>query len=327
MFQKNDLILLLVIFGSMGLGIGFPEFGRIFLPYPLYFMMLLLFLSFLEIQFIAILKDMKKTILILFLLCFFKLIILPAGLFFLTQMIWPDYALPVLLLSGISTGVVAPFISNLLRASTSLVLMMVVISSLLVPFSLPGLVSLLAGQYIEISFSFMVKTLAMVVFLPAFAVLVARQLIPSFLEKLERVQFPLSLVLFASINLGVFSKYSSFFMENFKELTRTTLLAFLLSAIYHIVGFGVTWGMKRGGRLAGAISFANINNVLIIVFSSQFFGPLSPTLAAMYMLPFFTMIIPARIAARFLKETTAVDRRVLTGLDPKEFSGLLSLDK
>ncbi len=285
----------------MGVGIGFPESGRIFLPYPLYLMMLLLFFSFLKIEFIAILKDMKKTTLILFLLCFFKLIILPAGLFFLTQMVWSKYALPVLLLSGISTGVVAPFISNLLSASTSLVLMMVVISSLFVPFSLPALVSLLAGQHIEISFFSMMRTLAMVVFLPAFAVLIARQLTPSFLRRLESVQFPLSLVIFASINLGVFSKYSSFFMENPMELTGTTVLAFLLSAIYYIVGFGVTWGMKREDRLAGAISFANINNVLIIVFSSQFFGPLSPTLAAMYMLPFFTMIIPVRIAARFLK--------------------------
>jgi BASS family bile acid:Na+ symporter len=147
----------------------------------------------------------------------------------------------------------------------------------------------------------MVETLAMVVFLPAFAVLIARPLIPSFLKKLERLQFPLSLVIFAVINLGVFPKYSSFFMEHPTELIRTTLLAFLLSAIYHIVGFGVTWGMKRGDRLAGAISFANTNNVLIIVFSSQFFGPLSPTLAAIYMLPFFIMIIPARMAGRLLK--------------------------
>jgi BASS family bile acid:Na+ symporter len=62
--------------------------------------------------------------------------------------------------------------------------------------------------------------------------------------------------------------------------------------------------MKRGDRLAGAISFANINNVLIIVFSSQFFGPLSPTLAAMYMLPFFAMIVPARIAGTLLNKSS-----------------------
>jgi bile acid:Na+ symporter, BASS family len=167
LIQKNDFILLIVIFGSMGAGIKLPEFGEIFLPYPLYLNMLLLFFSFLKIDFIAILRDVKKMALILFLLCFIKLIILPVGLFFLTQMIWPRYALPVLLLSGISTGVVAPFISNLLNASTPLVLMMVVMSSLLAPISLPALVSILVGQHVEISFFSMTKTLAMVVFVPA----------------------------------------------------------------------------------------------------------------------------------------------------------------
>ena len=81
---------------------------------------------------------------------------------------WRDLnagTVPVLLLSGISTGVVAPFISGLLGASTLLVLMMVVVSSLLSPFSHPALVSLLVGRTIEISFLFMVKILAMVVFL------------------------------------------------------------------------------------------------------------------------------------------------------------------
>ncbi len=37
-----------------------------------------------------------------------------------------------------------------------------------------------------------------------------------------------------------------------------------------------------------------MNNVLVIVFSSRFFGPLSPTLAAMYMFPFYTLIVPAK---------------------------------
>lgn len=301
MVRKNDLILLLVIFCSMGAGIGFPNLGKVFLPYPLCLMMFLLFLSFLKIEFVEVLQNIKKTTSIILVLCLLKLLIIPAGLFFLTQAIWPEYALPVLLLSGISTGVVASFISGLLNATTLLVLMMVVISSLLVPFTLPALVELLMGQTIEISFLSMVKILTMVVFVPAFGVILLRHLVPSFLKKLERAQFPVSLVIFACINLGVFAKYSSFFMERLNKLAEIILVAFILSAIYHIVGFLVTWGRKKEDRLAGAISFAYINNVLIIVFSSQFFGPLSPTLAAMYMLPFFTMILPARIMGNFLK--------------------------
>jgi BASS family bile acid:Na+ symporter len=293
----------------MGVGIGLPDFGRIFAPYPLYFMMSLLVFSFLKIDFLQIFQEVRKKAFILFILCLFKLSVIPVGLFFLTQAIWPEYAVPVLLLSGISTAVVAPFISGLLEASTLLVLMMVVVSSLLVPFSLPTLVSLLIGQTIEISFLIMMKMLAMVVFLPIVAAILLRYLSPSFLEKLERVQFPVSLFMFACINLGVFSKYSSFFTETPVKVAETILVSFVLSAIYHMVGFLVTWGMKRGDRLAGAISFAYTNNVLIIAFSSQFFGPLSPTLAALYILPFFAMIVPARIvASAFLPTGPGPDR-------------------
>ena len=300
-FRKNDFILLIVVFSAMGTGIGLPEFGRIFTPYPLYFMIIVLFFSFLKINFLQVFADVRERAVILFVLCLLKLFIIPIVLFFLTQALWPEYAVPVLLLSGISTGVVAPFISTLLEASTLLVMMMVVVSSLLAPLSLPALVSLFVGQTIEISFLAMVKVLAMVVFLPAVAVILLRHLYPSSLEKLERVQSPVSLSMFACINLGVFAKYSSFFLKSPTVVGKTILVAFVLSVIYHTVGFLVTWEKKREDRLAGAISFAYMNNVLVVVFSSQFFGPLAPTLAALYMLPFFTMIVPARIVGRFLK--------------------------
>ena len=51
--------------------------------------------------------------------------------------LYPSYAIAALLLSGISTGVVAPFISNLVQANSALVLVMVVTTSLFAPFSLP----------------------------------------------------------------------------------------------------------------------------------------------------------------------------------------------
>jgi len=300
-FRKNDFILLLVVFSAMGTGIGLPEFGRIFAPYPLYFLIILLFFSFLKINFLQVFAEAKEKAVILFVLCLFKLFLIPIVLFFLTKTLLPEYAVPVLLLSGISTGVVAPFISTLLEGPTLLVLMMVVVSSLLAPFSLPALVSFFVGQTVEISFFSMVKVLAMVVFLPGVAVILLRHVYPSSLEKLERVQFPVSLSMFACINLGVFAKYSSFFLKTPTIVGETILVAFVLSVIYHVVGLLVTWGMKKEYRLAGAISFAYMNNALIVVFSSQFFGPLSPTLAALYMLPFFAMIVPVRIVGHILK--------------------------
>ena len=39
---------------------------------------------------------------------------------------------------------------------------------------------------------------------------------------------------------------------------------------------------------------AHINNVLMIVFSAQFFGPRETMTAAMYLLPFFGLVLPLR---------------------------------
>ena len=301
MFRKNDLILILVIFGSIGTALCFPGFGNLFLPYPLYLMMLILFFSFLNIDFARALRHIKETSFLLFNLCLLKLVLIPTGLFYLTRAIWPEYGLPVLLLSGISTGVLGPFISVLLNANTFLVLMVVVLTSLIAPFSLPALVNILMGQTLEISFWAMFKTLSMVVFIHALGVILLRRRMTSVLEKLTKVQFPVSVVMIACINLGVFAKYSSFLITNPAEIAKTLVLAFILSALYHLSGFLVTWGMKKEDRMAAAISFAYMNNVLVVVFSSQFFGPLAPTLAAFYMLPFFVMIVPARMAGGLFK--------------------------
>jgi len=46
-----------------------------------------------------------------------------------------------------------------------------------------------------------------------------------------------------------------------------------------------------------------MNNILILVFSARFFGAREPTVAAMYSVPFFLMIVPLRIYQRFRLRT------------------------
>src|SRR4030042_3206016 len=93
LFRINDLFLLLVIFCSMAAGIGLPEFASVFLPYPLYLLMLLLFLSFLRVEFANAFQEVRETTSFLFILCLVKLLVLPTGLYFLTRAVLPEYAL------------------------------------------------------------------------------------------------------------------------------------------------------------------------------------------------------------------------------------------
>lgn len=295
MFRLNDLILLLVIFFSILAGILLPRFGSLFQPYLLYFMMFFLFLSFLSIKIGNIWCTLKQSFWTILFLSFLKTIALPIGVYFLFRVIYPSYAIAALLLSGISTGVVAPFISNLVKANSSLVLVMVVITSLVVPFTLPATIDILLARSIELAVSAMIRMLSLVIFVPILAVETLRRLRPGLIKEIMKRQFPASLVTFSLINLGVFSRYAEFFYQKPSTILVAILVAVILSAIYLVVGvFSLSIGTLEN-QLAGAISLGNINNVLIIVFASEFFGPLEPTVAAMYMFPFFGLILPMRI--------------------------------
>ena len=153
MFRGRDLLLLIVIYSSLVVGIVFPEVGRPFQSFPLYCMMTFLFLSFLSIKISQIWSTVQRSTLLIGCFLFIRMILVPVGAALLFRLLWPEYSLSALLLSGISTGVVAPFISTLLQANTPLVLVVVVISSLLVPFTLPPLVDLLFSKSMDISWA------------------------------------------------------------------------------------------------------------------------------------------------------------------------------
>jgi BASS family bile acid:Na+ symporter len=295
--RMDDLLLFTTIFASAGIGVFFPGPCSNFQPYILYCMMLVLFLSFLKINFRSLFDTSTIALRRLGVLAFVKLLILPASLYWITLLILPDYAIPVLLLSGISTGVVGPFIATLVDADVTQVLKMVIVTSLIVPFSLPPLVKVLAGANMTIPIWEMIRLLVIVVFVPISAVLFVRRFFPNALEKIMTRHYPISLVMFSIINLGVFSKYSDFFFQNPEQLLLCLLVAYVLSVIYYASGFLVAWKRDYPEKLAAGISMGIMNNVLVIVFSSRFFGPLAPTLAALYMFPFFTMIIPLRMLA------------------------------
>ncbi len=304
MIRLNDLILILVLFSSMLAGILVPGFGALFQPFPLYLMMLLLFISLLPIRPEAIWGAIRSGWRGIALLATVKIVVLPAAVFYLFRWLFPEYALGALLLTGISTGVVAPFISNLVGGNSARVLVLVVVTSPLVPFTLPVLVKVLSEQAMALSLGAMIQMLALVVFVPVLAVEVLRQRAPGLLERIDRRRFPISLATFAMINLAVFSRYSEFFQQKPGTIAVATGLAVILGAVYLAAGFLLTWREPLDDRLAAAVSFGNMNNVLVIVFAARFFSPLEPTLAAMYMIPFFGLIVPLRIYRRW-KEASA----------------------
>ncbi|MBU0574966.1 MAG: bile acid:sodium symporter [Proteobacteria bacterium] len=295
MFAIQDFILFCVVFASFVAGILLPRFGTLFQPFILIFLMAILFLSFLTIRqedIRRLFRDQGRAVLWL---SFLKLIAFPIGVYLLFRIFLPSYAPAALLLAGVSTGVIAPFISTLVSANAPLVLVIVVITSILLPFTLPLLVKLLLGQTMEISLLVMIRMLALVIFIPVAAVLAVQRFIPEVVRPILKARYVISLMIFAGINMGVFSQYSDFFYRNPGTILEATGVSILLGGIFLVLGFFALGKASVEDRLAAAISMMNINNVLVLVFAARFFGPLESTVAAMYLIPFYGLIVPMRI--------------------------------
>jgi bile acid:Na+ symporter, BASS family len=292
--RLNDILLVLVVISSMAAAIIFPDFGSRFKVLPFYCLMVNFFLSYLSIDLRSIWKALRGQVARIILFTVMKLAILPVIIYFVFYLFAPAYALSALLLTGVSTGVVAPMISNMVRGNSALVLVIVVITSVLAPFTLPALIKIVVAKEVAISFLSMMRMLATVIFIPIIVVEIIRYLLPKLVEPVLKIQFPLALLLFALMDLGIFYRYAAFFKKEPSVIIMATVVALVLGAIYCVVGILFFRKGSLENQLAGAVMLGNVNNVLVIVFSSEFFGPVEPLVAAMYVIPFFVIVIPLR---------------------------------
>jgi len=294
--RARDIALIVVAMAGLAGGVFLPAWAGWFSPVTIYMMMTILYLAFLRIDFTALARMRGADLAELAWWSLIKLILLPVGLWALVAWLAPGWALPVLLLSGVSAGVTAPFFSQLLGGNPARTLQLTVITSVLVPFTLPALVKLLAGAEMNIPFIHMARMLALVIFVPLALAWLTRRLLPGLLAPLERIQFPLILGLFFCINLGVFAPYAAFFFTQAGQVAAAIGLACALAAAYFLTAW--VMGPLSHGRAdilsCGAV-LVFINNVLVVVFAAKFFGPRSPLLAALYLLPIYLMVLPFRL--------------------------------
>ena len=185
---KDDSILLIVIAFSMAIGILLPSFGIIFEPFLLIWLGFLLFLNLIKMDPQQLACIIKKPLLVI-IFTIIKLIAIPLILFAITNMIYPSLALSVLLLSGISTGLGAPFVINVFEKSNRLpfVVGMIILTSIAVPFILPSLVFLLVDvSKFEIPVENMMILLAESLFLPLFVGWFTKRKAPNLAKKKKK---------------------------------------------------------------------------------------------------------------------------------------------
>jgi BASS family bile acid:Na+ symporter len=284
---SNDAILACAIAGSMAAGVLVPQAGLLVEPYLLVWLGILLFLNLIKLEAsdVAATFARPKGLAVLALV---KLVALPVGMYALSYALYKPLALPVLLVSGMSTGLGAPFVVNIVGGRLPLVVGMIIATSLSVPFVLPSLTYALVGSEFDLPVANMMLLLALALFIPLVGGWAVKKKAPKASEFAHKNSFHLSIIFAILINISMFSKLSGLFFSDQLFLLQNIAATFLCFAAFAVVGFAVA---PKSEKSAGMIATAYVNNTLVMVFAAQFFGPQVAALAGLYNIPYYACIL------------------------------------
>jgi BASS family bile acid:Na+ symporter len=292
--HREDSTLAVAVAGSMSAGVLLPSIGLALEPYLLVWLGALLFFNLLRLDTKGLVGTFSRPRQ-LAILSIAKLVGVPLGMYAITFLVYRPFALSVLLLSGISTGLGAPFVANIIGARLPLIVGMIVATSLAAPFVLPTLVYALEGSQFEIPIENMMILLAGALFVPLGIGWVVRKYLPRVSMFADRNSFSMSIIFVVLINFAMFAKISDYFYSQQAFLLQTIGTSFLCFGAFAIAGYYlVRSSSDTNDKAAGIISMTHVNNVLVTVFALQFFGSQVAALAALYNIPYYVGILPIK---------------------------------
>jgi len=296
--NKDSLIFIVCTYSAMLLGVAFPPLGeplRHLLPVMLMLQLLLCFLATAGPS--ASTRSSGKAELI-FLLSV-KMLLTPVLCWGIFTLFMPDYALGAILIGGVSVGVTAPFLGQLSRADISFIIAAVVSSALLLPLTMPALVvSYLysigqeAGAELWKAFFLTSFSLSIYIFLPFLLAKGIWKSIPAVAESILKQRYWISVFAVACCGFITFSRYSLPLRSNPMMVLDALAGAFLLAAIFLIIGIISGRGKDPAESVARVVCMGTPNNVLILILSAQLFSLPEVLIAAMYSIPIFLLLLP-----------------------------------
>src|SRR5918998_1566144 len=147
----GSMLVLLSAMVSIVTGVLFPTTGMSLEPYLLVWLGGLLYINLINLHPRHLVNTFRKPK-ALMVFTIGKLILLPCIVYVITSLVYPKLALSATLLSGISTGLGAPFAINFIGAGgIGTIAALVTISSLVVPVTLPFILYVLVGYLLALS--------------------------------------------------------------------------------------------------------------------------------------------------------------------------------
>jgi BASS family bile acid:Na+ symporter len=296
----GSMLVLLSAMVSIVTGVLFPTTGMSLEPYLLVWLGGLLYVNLINLHPRHLVSTFRKPK-VLMVFTIGKLILLPCIVYVITSLVYPKLALSATLLSGISTGLGAPFAINFIGAGgIGTIAALVTISSLVVPVTLPFILYVFfedTGEFVipiyDISF-----LLVIALFIPLSLGWSTRKYVPRVSKFVAGNSLFLSVIFIILINFSMFARFSQYFFIDQLLVLTSLISASLLFVLYLLVGYLLALSIKRQlitTRINGIIAMTYINNILVFVVAERFFDIETAALAALYNIPYYVGLLILRM--------------------------------
>ena len=296
----GSMLVLLSAMVSIVTGVLFPTTGMSLEPYLLVWLGGLLYVNLINLHPRHLVSTFRKPK-ALMVFTIGKLILLPCIVYVITSLVYPKLALSATLLSGISTGLGAPFAINFIGAGgIGTIVALVTISSLVVPVTLPFILYVFfedTGEFVipiyDISF-----LLVIALFIPLSLGWSTRKYVPRVSKFVAGNSLFLSVIFIILINFSMFARFSQYFFIDQSLVLTSLISASLLFVLYLLVGYLLALSIKGqliATRINGIIAMTYINNILVFVVAERFFDIETAALAALYNIPYYVGLLILRM--------------------------------
>ncbi|MCP3685908.1 MAG: hypothetical protein GY861_24945 [bacterium] len=263
-------------------GIFLPA-AAVLSPFVMYILMFVLFLSCLKMDMGNILTRIKDYKLVVYLVVII-LVITPIVVYLIFKgFLEPEYALGFLLIAAMPSGMVTPVYATIFKADKELALVIVTITSLLCPITVPLIIYFLTGVETDFDVFGMFIKLCIIIFIPFALSILFRKIGKGIIKKTEEYYSPVSVLLIVLIISGALADANVLsFVGDFRSILSPFLLLFVLAALLHIAGYFAVFKRDTKTRAVSSIEIAYMNFTLALVVGQEFFGDKTVFIAALY---------------------------------------------
>ncbi|MEK7072884.1 MAG: bile acid:sodium symporter [Patescibacteria group bacterium] len=307
LLSENQISVVLV---GLVAGLLLPGVFRVFHPWNTLLLQIIFFLSALRVN----IKDLKVYAVdwkMHILTAGFMLVVLPFAVYYPLAPFAPDWALAFMIALAAPTGMTIALIADFFGGKTSLALIIVLVTSVLAPFTIPSVVQITVGQSVPIDSIGMLRSLAEVIILPFLLAFLFQRFAPKLAARGDTVWRTTSVAVFGILIASIVSKATAGASVG---TGATPLIADLNTVLMLLVVFGylafliwlsfrmVFW-RNAPERITIALCMVYMNFTLSLYIADRFFAAqrVVPKLVVILLLlnlllPFFK-IAAARVVA------------------------------